>query len=212
MPVVDDPNPGNKTSTWAAAAGVVGKPGYDPTKFFTHASDSRGHSERLTVKFPPEVLREVMVLVESGGFTPYQFSSDFIRDAVHHHLHNRSAQIGDPVLRERFEGFFVLRDAQEQLEAATRASVLWGDQLEGWEAAFTQFAKDGAWPQVWYHALLAIKVVERAPEPYRSNLLTMLSAWASKVPEEFRTSDVPEVRGQSEDDSANGDQSQDSSS
>jgi len=189
MSVVDDPDPENKTSTWDQVVGQSSSTGYDPNKFFTHASDSKGHSERLMVKCPPDLLRRVMELVALGAFPVYRDQADFVRDAIHHHLHTRVNQLGDLKMREANEQFFVLRDAQEQLDAATRASVRWGDLREGWENAFITFAKDGAWGQLWEHIQRAVEVVERAAEPYRSNLMSLLDAWASKVPKEFRDTD-----------------------
>jgi hypothetical protein len=197
MSVVDDSSSGSKSgkppsgsppSKWAQAAG--GPPGYDPSKFYTSSSDARGHNTGLTLRFPPDVLREVALLTDTKAY-PYQRVADFVRDAVHRLLHTRNDQLGDPKIQAQLEEFFVLRDAEEQLAAATRASERWGDLQAAWETPFVQFAKDGAWGQLWRHVHLAIDVVERAPEPYRSNLLTLLEAWLSKVPPEFHGSVEP---------------------
>ena len=77
-------------------------PGYDPNKFYVTATDVKGHGNNLQVKFPPEALRQIQELIATNAFPQYRLPSDFIRDAVHHHLHRRFAQVGevgDPAIR-----------------------------------------------------------------------------------------------------------------
>ena len=178
------PNGGETPGEWRRANG--GGSGYDALKFYCRSTDVRGHGDHHSVKMPPEIAREIRIFVEAGGFPQYQTAQDFIRDAIVHHLHTRSSQIGDPRIRERNERFFVMRDMEERLDEASRESEFWENQRAGWDKTFARLAKDEAWPQLGRHVRRALDVVNRAEEPYRTRMMKFLVDWWSRVPEEFR--------------------------
>lgn len=176
-------------AAWGHAANPSsGMTGYDPNKSYTASTDARGHGEYLRVKFPPETLREVQRLIETGDFPMYTFASDFVRDAVHHWLHHRGEQIGDPEIRERHADYFVRAEILDMTEGIVRASKFWEDQEQSWKAACTQLAKDEAWGQMWHYLRMIEEKVDPGPEPYRTRLLGFIDEWRNRVPREFRSS------------------------
>lgn len=67
--------------------------GYARTHFYTAGTDKRGHSERLVARVPPTVMGEVAHLVQSGLIPEYRTAADFVRDAIHHRLHDIETMI-----------------------------------------------------------------------------------------------------------------------
>jgi hypothetical protein len=92
-------------AAWEAAAQGSSQSrvtGYDPTKFYVSSTDNRGHRSRTALSLPPDILREIHNLIELRAFPAYRQTQDFIRDAVHHHLHTRGQQLADPRVRVSF--------------------------------------------------------------------------------------------------------------
>jgi len=62
---------------------------YSPTKFYTRASDSKGHREEIRVKLPPDIYDAIGRIVRPDGKGPipeYRTMQDFMRDAAVHRL------------------------------------------------------------------------------------------------------------------------------
>jgi len=179
---VDKPKPSASPSGWSQ---VVAGPGYDPNKFFVMATDVKGHGNNLQVKFPPEALRQIQELIATDAFPQYRLPSDFIRDAVHHHLHRRAEQSGDPAIRESNAEFFLLRDLEEHLDIAQTVSQRWPGLRTQFNSVCTQLARDGAWKQLSVQLTKTEEVVSSAPEPYHTAILTEIDRWRKRLPSEF---------------------------
>lgn len=78
--------------------------GYSPDQFFTPASDTKGHSERVRVNLRPDVLPALGALVASGQFEAYRSTHDVIRDAIYHRLHWLADQAGVTYRNGKLEG------------------------------------------------------------------------------------------------------------
>jgi len=64
---------------------------YSRTRFYTKASDNKGHREEIRVKVPPHIYDAIGRIVRSDGKGPipeYRTMSDFVRDAIVHRLHD----------------------------------------------------------------------------------------------------------------------------
>lgn len=59
---------------------------YSPDKFYTHATDQKGHSSQFRVAFPPNVASQIASLAASDKYPDYQTAQHVIRDAVFHRL------------------------------------------------------------------------------------------------------------------------------
>lgn len=173
------------TSRWAAAAGQA--TGYDPNKFYVQAADARGHKSYVRLSMPPDVEREINKLMGTKAFPVYELTSDFIRDAVQHHLRRRSDQIGDMAIRESLRELFVEREVKARVDEMKRGSEFWGIQFEQFRRTFTTLSRDGAWDQLLGYLDVSEEMVDGAPEPYRTNLLRIFDEWRDKVPASFRS-------------------------
>lgn len=61
------------------------KPEYDPSRFVTAASDSKGHSKIRSISFPNDVWARMQEMVATNHW-PYRNASDMCRDAVYHRM------------------------------------------------------------------------------------------------------------------------------
>jgi Arc/MetJ-type ribon-helix-helix transcriptional regulator len=174
-------------SKWATVTGATkGSSAYSVDKFYVSASDIRGHRSYIRLAIPPDLAREIETLVQSGAFPAYEVTSDFVRDAIHHHLVTRQSQINDPSVREAQEELFVRRQVRERSENMRRASEFWASQRQEFEQTFGNFLRDGAYGQLFHVLLDAEKMADPAPEPYRSSLMTMIGEWRQKVPARYK--------------------------
>jgi hypothetical protein len=60
--------------------------GYSPDKFYTRATDGKGHSEVVHLKLPPEITSVMAQIVQSRAIPDYRTAQDIIRDAIVHRL------------------------------------------------------------------------------------------------------------------------------
>lgn len=60
-------------------------PEYDPSQFYIHATDKRGHSLSVRFALPPDQHHHLMKIVHDARY-PYDTPQDFVRDAVVHRL------------------------------------------------------------------------------------------------------------------------------
>lgn len=85
--------------------------GYGKNMFYTRASDKKGHTAKLTCKFPVNVAGEIASAVQSGKIPDYKTSQDFIRDAVIHRLHDIQGLIDDPDLERKITMWTIHNEA-----------------------------------------------------------------------------------------------------
>lgn len=60
---------------------------YSPDRFYTRATDGKGHAELLHLKLPPELASALAQIVQSRAIPEYRTVQDLIRDAIVHRLH-----------------------------------------------------------------------------------------------------------------------------
>jgi hypothetical protein len=168
------------TSKWAAAVGQ--NAGYDPNKFYVQSSDARGHRSPLRVPIPPDLEREIRKILDTGAFPAYEILSDFVRDAVQHHIHTRTEQIGDPRIREAMNELFVQQEVKKRSDEMLQASTFWSTQFDQFSATFTTLARDQAWGRLWKYLGDSGELIDTAPEPYRSRLFRLFDEWRQLVP------------------------------
>lgn len=85
--------------------------GYSKSMFYTQASDKKGHSAKITVKFPVNVAGELASAVQSGKIPDYKTAQDFVRDAVIHRLHDIQGLIDDPDLERKITMWTIHNEA-----------------------------------------------------------------------------------------------------
>lgn len=59
---------------------------YDPYRFYPRATDGHGHSDRLTIKFPPDIVQQASALIATQTWPVYTNVHDLVRDSLVHRL------------------------------------------------------------------------------------------------------------------------------
>jgi hypothetical protein len=72
---------GNPNDPWITSSG-----NYDPTNFYTRATDGNGHDTTVTTKVSPALLGEIQRLIQSRSIPEYRTNGDLVRDALIHRL------------------------------------------------------------------------------------------------------------------------------
>lgn len=100
---------------------------YSVEKFYTRATDARGHADRVSIKVPPEMLAECERLIHSGRIPEYQTPQDIFRDAVVHRLRwladNRSIEISPLGRLLQFRAELEQIKQRQQSRAGIMASI-----------------------------------------------------------------------------------------
>jgi hypothetical protein len=173
-------------SAWTQAALAAGNLSYDPNKFYTRATDIKGHGEKIRGNVPPDVYAQMQSMVHSGDFPDYQMPMDIVRDGIVHIMASRQGQIGDVRMREQLESIL-------QRLAFDEYSLKMAEEVNRWEQiherlreALTALQRAGAWGQVWEYLIRGEELADPIPEPYRGATFDLINEWKAKVPLEFR--------------------------
>lgn len=78
--------------------------GYSPDQFVTPACDQKGHSERVRINLPPDVMPALGQIVASGRFEAFRSVHDVIRDAVYHRTWYLADQLGATYKDRKLQG------------------------------------------------------------------------------------------------------------
>lgn len=114
---------------------------YSPDRFYTRATDKKGHSETVHLKIPPELASAIAHIVQSRAIPEYRTSQDMIRDAIFHRLrYLRESGLLDSrmVTVVGFEEFaqdlFTFEERMEAFGETIRQAEEWVRKL-GWNSA-----------------------------------------------------------------------------
>lgn len=76
--------------------------GYDPSKFYTKASTTKGDKgENWQVMVPSSVASQLTAMIQGGKIKHYATRQDFIRDAIYHRLHDIAEMLNDTQLARK---------------------------------------------------------------------------------------------------------------
>ena len=93
--------------------------GYSEDRFYTRATDPKGHSAIFHVRILEDIADQVSRLVQSKTIPEYKTAQDFIRDAVFHmlvYLRNQNSIEGDEVLQRILTLEMQLREELRRIE------------------------------------------------------------------------------------------------
>lgn len=146
--------------------------GYDPDKFYTQASDKRGHSVKVAVNIPTTISSQIAKIIAAGYVDAYGTQADLIRDAIVHHLERLSKRIMLGEL-ERTVGMHVLyseavrrREERESVEALI-AEI---------QANCQHYLTNGHNNLLREYVVDLLDQADSIPEEYRSEYLGVLEA------------------------------------
>lgn len=178
--------PGQQNGQAGSAQQQGGVPGaagqYSRVKFYTRATDTKGHRRSMTVSIPPEVAGQIEVLVGSPDWPDYTSTMAFVRDSVVHNLARCLELAGDPRLQESLEetlSWYALRESGRiKKERRDQWVAVQQDFLDHFEAC----AADGAWESAAQHVEEYEEQFYTLPDPYRSKGLELTSRSRSRIP------------------------------
>jgi len=94
---------------------------YDPGKFYTKATDKRGHSKQIRFSLPPDVAYQVGNLVADKRY-PYLNTHELVRDALIHRLHFLTQLDPDAIEVDKLYRLMVRQSEVEERLASIDAS------------------------------------------------------------------------------------------
>jgi hypothetical protein len=100
-------------------------PGYDRRKFYTQASDRKGHYVQVRVNVPTTIAGEIARFLAGGYVEEYGTQSDLVRDAIVHRLWELSQMVNDGTLERTVSMHTIYSQAvAKQVERETFADMV----------------------------------------------------------------------------------------
>ncbi len=169
-------------SSWMAQIGTVG--GYDPSHFYTQAADSKGHSDRITVKIPPSVLAQMFVMCGDANWPEYRTPPDMIRDGLIHLLALRASQAVDPMFMQSMEDSIRLGIWEAENHRIQQLMEGWTGMAQQVEETCCAMAKQSAWGHLADYLVKQEVEADLQEEPFRGQMLGVVADWWGRVPAE----------------------------
>lgn len=169
-----------------------GDAAYDPTRYYTFGSDSKGHSVELRVTIPKPLRGELQRLIESGAIPEYHTAQHVARDAIYHRVKMLSRMLDDGQL-ERAVDLAILLSEEEALQARESEARLFIDTVRDNLQMLTARGKEhGDYGRLAEYLETRSGKTEIVPEGYRAEYETMLKDYRRIVRESRRKKIEPE--------------------
>lgn len=175
----------SKSNSSSKSSGPGPGGSYDPDKFYTRATNSHDHGEKLTFKVPPEIYARLANLIDKD-FPDYKSIPDACRDLLAHGLVMREDQSGSLEVKKYAKMF------RAQLEADRLADVLIKrtEWFEGYvlktDKMMTGLFGNEDYPGIRQGLTDMCEIAAGQDEPYRGKILENVEKWGKKLPPEER--------------------------
>ncbi len=173
------PAPLGAEDPWARSV-QTGQMVYDEHHFYLRATDSRGHGEKVTVQFPPEILAQMAKLIKDDRF-PYESAADFCRDAVVHLMARRQVDLNDPNFRETFAATLANLEWQRETDRMEAEVARWQSSLDQFRGLMAQLDKIGAYGQMDAYIHRQRHWMDTMSEPYVTLMGHEVGVWEKKI-------------------------------
>lgn len=117
------PNPNRRAEVTSLKKWATEKSGYDPSKFYTSASDGQGHGRAVRFDAPPSIVGEIAELLASGQFPAYRSAADFWRDAAIHRLHFLADNLNDRSLAASLHEYLAIAEVFSETDRLSRQAA-----------------------------------------------------------------------------------------
>lgn len=154
---------------------------YDADTFYTRATDTRGHGERVSFKMPPDVYARIMKMVSSDEFPEYEQPADVIRDMVVHGLSRRAAQSTDPEFREKVDKTLGELAFWKQVDAINVNIQRRQQMRDNLRSALLTCEREKSWNEMEDICDSIEWSVNTADEPFATELDEMQKMWRKKA-------------------------------
>ncbi len=151
---------------------------YDPTRFYTHASDAKGHSKQIRVNIPNPLAGELSNLTKSGSVPAYRSPEDVVRDALYHRTKQIARMIDNGELEVSVDMAMLMSDEiQLQSEAAEAEHLI--DAIR--TNAQAMYIRDGNTTRLKRYLAQRREMADSIPEQYRKDYLSAVSDYEKRI-------------------------------
>ena len=152
---------------------------YDPSRFYTHSEDRRGHSFHVRANIPKPLGGELSSLVQSGMVPAYRSIGDIVRDAIFHRTKQISRMIDDGRLEQTVDMAMLLSEEMQLMDEAEHAQQL----IEALRTnAQSMLTREGPTSQRLKRYLATRRdIVDTIPEQYRDDYLAAVEEYEKRI-------------------------------
>ena len=151
---------------------------YDPSRFYTHSEDRKGHSFHVRANIPKPLAGELSSLVQSGMVPAYRSIGDITRDAIYHRVKQVAQMIEASELEQAVDMAMLLSEELKIVDEAAHAEQLI-DVLRS--NAQSMFAKDKNTTRLKRYLAQRREVLDSIPEPYRDDYLAAIVDFEKRI-------------------------------
>ena len=151
---------------------------YDPSRFYTHSEDRKGHSFHIRANIPKPLAGELSSLVQSGIVPAYRSIGDIMRDAIYHRVKQISQMVEGSELEQAVDMAMLLSEELKMVDEAAHAEQLI-DALR--TNAQSMFARDGNTKRLKRYLAQRREILDSIPEPYRDDYLAAIVDYEQRI-------------------------------
>jgi len=153
---------------------------YDPSRFYTHSQDKKGHGVSLRVKIPTPLAAEISVLTQSGMVPAYRSPNDVVRDAIYHRVKQIARMLDNGELDTAVNMAMLMSDEMKIVSEAQEAEELI-DALRTNAHAIYSRGDAGAVTRLKKYLADRRDVADSIQEPYRSDYLAAIEDYEKRI-------------------------------
>ena len=151
---------------------------YDPSRFYTHSEDRKGHSFHVRANIPKPLAGELSSLVQSGVVPAYRSIGDITRDAIYHRVKQVSQMVEGMELEQAVDMAMLLSEEMKLVDEAEHAEQLI-DALR--TNAQSMMTRDGNTTRLKRYLAQRRDIADSIPEPYRKDYLDAIVDYETRI-------------------------------
>ena len=157
-------------SKWSTTSGQK----YDKDRRYTNHSDKAGHSSEVRLRLPPQMAAQIGEIVAAKIIPDYRRSSDFVSDAVYHHLHRISIEIDSGEIQRTLNILVMLDDAKRKKQEREAFEELIDTINDNAQVFYSTHSKEAEWGRLREYMDELVDMVEFIPPEHKSDYLTTI--------------------------------------
>ncbi len=151
---------------------------YDPSRFYTHSQDGKGHSVTIHFPIPKPLAGEIASLVASGMVPAYRSVGDVIRDGAYHRIKQIATMVENGELDTTVNMAMLMSDEMRLVDEAQQAEQLIDAMRSNAQA---MFARDGSTVRLKRFLAERREVADSIPMPYRDDYLSAIDDYEKRL-------------------------------
>jgi len=147
---------------------------YDPDHRFTNHTDRKGHSSEIRLRLPPQMASQISEIVATKVIPDYRRSSDFVSDAVYHHLHRIGRELDSGEIQRTLNVLVMLDDARRRKIEREAFEDLIRTVNDNAQVYYPTHQKPAEWDRLREYCDELVDAVDSVPPEHRSEYLGMI--------------------------------------